>query len=120
MSGRYKFIPCFLLLVLCIIPAVAFGVPQIMSYQGTLHNKQGAPVTGDVSMTLKIYDVPTGDTGLLWHETKTVQVSNGVFNTQIGSATPLPPAIFAKDTLYLGIQVGADQEMVPGTVKFFV
>jgi hypothetical protein len=87
-------------------------VPQLINYQGELSNTSGTPVNGDVSITFTIYNAATaGD--VLWSETQTVSVSDGVFNVLLGSQTPFPADMFAGDERYLGVQVGVDLEMAP-------
>lgn len=63
-------------------------------------------------MTFSIYDVATEGVAI-WNETQSVQVSNGIFNVQLGSIQPLPLSVFMQDSLYLSVQVGADPEMAP-------
>jgi hypothetical protein len=87
--------------------------PQ-MSYQGQLTDDSGVPVTdGDYQMTFRLYSDdadPVGDA--VWSETQTVAVSDGLFNTTIGAASPITPSIFAQQ-LWLGVEVDADGEMSP-------
>lgn len=106
---RFLFVGIFLFLML---PSWAFCVPNLISYQGVLNDSGGVPVSATVNMTFKIYDAETGG-NLLWNETQSVQISNGVFNVQLGSVQALTSTVFQTNTLYLGIQVGADAEMVP-------
>jgi len=86
------------------------AVPQKINYQGYLTNSTGTPVDGTVSMVFTIYDVSTGGTPL-WSETRSVEVSGGIYSVNLGevSALSLP---FDKP-YYLGVKVGADSEMVP-------
>jgi hypothetical protein len=93
-------------------PLAAQSVPQLISYQGQLNDQSGAPVNGSIGLVFSIYDVPTGGAAL-WTETQTVQVSNGVFNVQLGAAQPVPTSLFEKEILYLGIKAGGDSEMMP-------
>jgi len=65
-----------------------------------------------INITFTLYNASTGGTAL-WNETQNVQVSNGLFNVQLGSVQQLSSAIILSDSLYLGIQVGADAEMLP-------
>jgi hypothetical protein len=93
------------------LPALA-AVPSTLNYQGQLTSAAGAPVSGTVSITFKLYDVASGGTAR-WTETQTVTVSNGQYNVTLGRpATPLDPALFTVQ-LYLGITVGTDAEMSP-------
>ena len=69
---------------------MAFGqVPQQLSYQGVLTDTQGNPVAnGNVQLTCKLYDTASGG-NLLWSETRQVTVTEGIFDTILGSGTPL-------------------------------
>jgi len=97
---------------LMLFHSAAFAIPRLISYQGTLNDANGLPVSSTVSITFNIYDVETGGVDL-WTETQNVAVSNGLFNVKLGSEQELPSSVFLSDELYLGIQVGADPEMVP-------
>lgn len=104
--------------MVCLAAAVVMGtlaaqsVPTLISYQGQLNNSSGVPVNGSISFVFSIYGVPTGGAAL-WTEAQTISVSNGIFNVQLGAVTAIPSMVFAADTLYLGIKVGADSEMTP-------
>ena len=90
----------------------AYPIPYLISYQGQLNDESGLPVNGSVSFEFRIYDVPGGGTAL-WTENQTLPVSNGVFNVHLGAVSPLPPSLASYNGLYLGVRVGADQEMTP-------
>lgn len=109
-----KRIAVFLSLLLSILAMspLAHAVPNLISYQGVLNDQNGHPVTGTVNITFRIFDVDTAGTAL-WNETQSVQVETGLFNVKLGFVQQLPASVFDSDSLYLGIQVGADAEMVP-------
>src|SRR5438128_1074077 len=90
--------------------SVHAAVPHQINYQGYLTAPGGAPVNGTVSMVLKVYNASTGGAAL-YTETQSVTVTNGVFNLLIGSITPLPLPFDVP--YYLGITIGADEEMEP-------
>jgi hypothetical protein len=98
--------------VLGITLSTAAAVPGRINYQGQLNDQNGVPVNATVSLVFSIYDVASGGTAL-WSETQSIVVSNGVFSVQLGAVVSLPSTLFARDTLYLGIRAGADQEMTP-------
>ena len=104
-----------LLAILMLVPLAARAqVPQTISYQGSLTDSGGAPITGAVSMTFGLYAAASGGTPL-WQETQaTVAVVNGAFDVVFGAdgGNPLDVSLFAGQ-LYLGITVGADAEMTP-------
>lgn len=109
---KFKSITLMSLLGLFIFSGSAHAIPNLISYQGVLNDDQGAPISSTVSMTFNMYDVLTGGSPL-WNETQSVQVSNGLFNVQLGTVNPIPSTVFYEDTLYLGIQVASDPEMTP-------
>lgn len=89
------------------------AVPYQMNFQGRLNDSTGAPMpNGTYNMTFRIYSGSTGGSPL-WSEIKLVSASQGVavttgglFSTQLGSVTPLPPAIFDTSTpLYLEVEL---------------
>ena len=104
------------------VPSVASAqVPTTMIHQGRLLDRAGAGVAGSQSLVYRIYDSATGGTAI-WTETLTVTLDDGYFSTQLGSTTPLTPAVFAGRTRFLGVTVGTDPEMTPrepiGSVPF--
>lgn len=95
------------------------GVPQMINYQGTLTNANGAAVAnGNYNIEFKIYSVASGGTAL-WSEkwdttTSQVPVVGGVFNVMLGYRVPIPENFFANyPVTYLSIKVGTDSEMLP-------
>jgi len=57
-----------LVLLVLMLPTLAQAVPNVMSYQGKLNDKNGVPVSGSVTMTFTIYDAATNGNAL-WIET---------------------------------------------------
>jgi hypothetical protein len=69
-------------------------VPHKINYQGYLTDADGNQITGDLDMTFKIYDSPTGGAPL-WSETQTsVRVGKGLFTVILGSVNPIPGDVF--------------------------
>lgn len=97
----------------------ADAAPGVISYQGTLTDGVGNPISGNVDMTFRLYDAPSGGTPL-WTETRTganaVPVSNGLFNVLLGSLTPIPSSVWNAVDVYLGVEVTGDTEMQPREV----
>ena len=58
------------------------AVEPMMNYQGRLLDSSGNPVNGNVNLIFRLYDIPTGGIEL-WSESKTVQVVNGLLNTDL-------------------------------------
>jgi len=85
--------------------------PKLVNYQGYLTDSVGAPITGTRSMVFGLYNAASAGT-LLWSETQaSVVVSNGIYQVNLGSVTPL--ALSFNQQYYLGIAVGGDPEMTP-------
>jgi YVTN family beta-propeller protein len=99
-----------LLMVIASMPAHA-AVPAALNYQGFLTNPTtGAPLTTAVgtplSITFKLYNAVSGGTAL-YTEVQPVTVTNGVFNVQIGTVTPL--SLPFDVPYWLEITIGAEK-----------
>jgi hypothetical protein len=106
-----RFLTLGTLAVLCAGPAAA-AIPGLMSYQGLLSDGNGAVVPdGDYPLTFKLYGVAVGGAAL-WSESEEVTVTDGVFNTYLGTITPFGATLFT-DSLWLGITVDGGSEMSP-------
>lgn len=93
----------------------ATGTFKQINFQGKVVNKTTGTNIADNSYTFvfTIYDAASGGT-TLWTETKSVTVTNGIFQTLLGSSTTLPASIdFNTDNIYLGINFNSDGEMSP-------
>ncbi len=88
----------------------------MLSYQGTLMDTSGNPVTGSIEMIFRIYNSLTSTTPL-WEEgrfaSNAVPVQNGLFNIMLGSFYPIPSTVWEEAELFLGVQIGSDVEMSP-------
>jgi hypothetical protein len=101
-----------LFVVLSALRIAVAAAPNTLGYQGHLADSGGNPITGDLSITFRLYDVVSGGSAL-WSEVQpAVQVDGGNMAVELGKATPLPPGIWGKQ-LYLGIQISGDTEMLP-------
>lgn len=82
-----------------IIFASCVGVPDLsteMSHQGRLLDSTGAPVVdGNYNFRYRIYHAATSGTPV-YTETKTVAVSDGLFDTTLGTTGVITPDIFAQ------------------------
>lgn len=95
-------------------PMAQAAIPGEVGYYGILRNQAGTIVTdGSYSIRFALYTTATGGTAA-WQETKSVSVRNGLFSTKLGSVTTLSPSLFTQ-SLYLGVKVGTDSEMLPRT-----
>jgi len=110
MAAIYK--NTLLILFFMLISTFVYAaVPQNISYQGILQNASGTPVSGTVSMTFSLYSSATGGNSL-WSESQpNVAVTNGRYNSILGSVTPIN-LTFDKQ-YYLGIAINSDPEMTP-------
>lgn len=87
-------------------------VPDTVGFEGQLTNSSGQPVAdGNYTITFSLYEVPSGGT-VLWSETQSVAVSDGLYSVQLGSVTSMSDTLFDASR-YLGIQVSGDSEMTP-------
>lgn len=95
---------------MCIQSLAATGPPLIINYQGTLTDAQGNPVTGQKTMSFRIYATPSATPAqALWNSQGVlVTVSKGVFSVNLGEPpqTPIPKNLFSdSDSRYLGVTV---------------
>jgi hypothetical protein len=90
------------------------AINPYINFQGKLTNPDGTNLTnGSYSIVFSIYTVASGGSNV-WTETKSVTVTDGIFQTSLGDTTALPGTVdFNTGTLYLGIKVGTDAEMTP-------
>jgi hypothetical protein len=102
-----------MILLLSWVPQAAWAQgPQTLGYEGRLAGPGGAPITANLTITFRLYDVLSGGSPL-WAETQTnVAVDGGNLAVELGSVTPLPRGVFGRQ-LYLGIQIAGDTEMAP-------
>ena len=108
-----------ILLALFLSAALFAAPPRIMNYQGKLTNSSGVALDGTYSIDFRIYAVETGGS-YIWHQTKTVTVTNGLFDVQLNlSLTSDTPDTSRGDTLkfdrpyWIALEVGSDGEMTP-------
>lgn len=86
-------------------------VPSTLSYQGTLTDKAGNPISATRTIVFRLYNIDSGGTAL-WAETQTLTVTGGRFGAVLGLSTSLDPSILSGDT-WLGIGVEGEPEMTP-------
>lgn len=101
------------------VPLAAAPNPSrgTIAYQGSLTDKNGTPLNGSYRMRFALYGQAVGGTAAWheeWAEADAIQVVNGQFHVLLGSKTLISPAaIEGVSTLFLGVQVGLDDEMLP-------
>lgn len=96
------------------------AVPQFINFQGQLLDSTGSPVTdGGHLLKFIIWNDPsaTDAANMKWNSNfQVINVSDGLFEYQLGSSVPLPDGLFSNDTiLFLGVTEGANPEMLPRT-----
>jgi len=100
----------FALIMICV--GSAFAEPSTLVHQGLLTSPGGAPLDTVVSMTFRLYNDVASPTAF-WTEAQTVTVTDGLYNVALGTITPFESGLSTDGTLWLGVQVGADSEMLP-------
>jgi len=93
------------------VPVLLGQIPRTISYQGVLTDNSGNPQPdGDYSFIFNFYEVSTGG-NLIWGETKTLNVSKGLFSTSLGDQTPFSSDVKFDKPYFLGIKVGSEPEL---------
>jgi len=101
-------------LALVIFGKVFAQVPRIMNYQGKLTDASGVALNGTYSITFRIYDDPTETDGhLLWCDTVTVNVVNGLFDVQLDLSHNGGDTLKFDRPYWIALEVGSDGEMTP-------
>ena len=96
--------PSLAALALLSTSSIAVAAPLTFSHQGRLFDVAGDPLTGAHTIAFSLHDAPAGG-ATLWSEPHTVQFDNGYYAVVLGSSSPLDPADFASDDVYLGLAV---------------
>jgi len=101
-----------ILLASVIIAQPNASVPSVMSFQGMLTNVDGSSYEdGEYELIFRLIRFQQGGNEyVMWEETQTVNVSNGVFSAILGSITVLPSNV--PGNAMLEIQVG-DEVLTP-------
>jgi hypothetical protein len=77
-------------------------VPYLINYQGMLTDDVGMPLDGTYSVRFYLAD----DIGtLLWDEEQSVVVTEGIYNAQLGSVSPLSASVFSGGHVYLQVVI---------------
>lgn len=91
-------------LVCFLLASVAIGaVPGQMNVQGRLMDA-GTPLSGAHPVAFKLYDAATGG-GLLWAESSSLDVVNGLFTATLGATNPIPGIAFDDQPRWLEVTV---------------
>src|SRR5581483_2688398 len=88
--------------------------PAIISYQGMLSDTAGRPIPDGVyTFEVSLWTGPDAATGtLLWTDSFEEIVSHSVFNIELGSHVPLPPAAILDRQLYVGLTINGDPHSI--------
>ncbi len=103
-------VACLVLLTTLLVTshfALAAPPPSTMNFQGRLRDDSGnIKPDGLYNMQFRIYTASTGGSAV-WSESRTganrIQLTNGLFSTQLGEVTPLPASLFDNTNLYFEI-----------------
>lgn len=93
----------------------AAGINNQVHFQGKVVDKTtGTNIpNGSYGFVFNVYNVSSGGS-TLWTESKSITVTDGIFQTFLGDVTPLPGSIdFNSDELYVGVNFNSDGEMTP-------
>ena len=105
-----SFFAAIITLVIVLTNVASADVPQLISFQGKLHDNAGEPLTGQYEITFRIYSTEEGGTAL-WTETSEVNCENGLYYVILGTTTPL--IIDFDEDYWLSVQIGDDEELFP-------
>ena len=89
---------------------------SVLSYQGILLDSEGSPINGLTDIIFAIYGEETSGAAL-WQESHSganaIPVIDGLVNITLGSLIPIPTSVWESPELFMGIKVGADDELAP-------
>jgi hypothetical protein len=101
----------------------AAGINKQINFQGKVVNTDGTNVsTASYTFLFCLYTTasPTtactsgADNDAVWRESKSITVTDGIFQTNLGDTTALPGSVdFNTDNIYLGINFNANGQMTP-------
>ena len=87
------------------------AMPVTSSVEGALLSSAGPAADGNYQVAFALYGAASGGSAV-WNEGPVLlAVKNGVFSWQLGSKTPLSPAVLSMATPFVGVQVGTDPEL---------
>ena len=90
--------------------------PKTLFFTGKLLDRLNNPINSPKDVTFSLYNHPTNfSNSLIWKEVHTISPnSDGTFSVVLGINNPLSESIFSEnEKLFLGIQVGSDEELSP-------
>lgn len=88
-------------------------VPASMVAEGWFFRADGTPETGTLSVRFALYTTATS-TAIVWQETQSLTLdARGYYSTLLGQSTPLDPAVFDGEVLWVGLRVADEAELSP-------
>ena len=103
----------------------AAGINKQINFQGKVVNTDGTNVTnGSYNFLLCLYTTASPATACttganndaVWRESKSLTVTDGVFQTGLGDTTALPGSVdFNTDNIYLGVNFNSNGQMTRRT-----
>lgn len=107
-SSKRRWMLVGMLAFAALAPRSAWASSKFLNVQGTLTDGSGNPLTGNHTVTFRLYTSSTVSvSSAIWTESLSVALSTGVFNVTLGNVTSLDPVLF-NQLYYLGIQVSGD------------
>ncbi|MBI1991641.1 MAG: hypothetical protein HYS71_00170 [Candidatus Omnitrophica bacterium] len=94
---------------------VSADIPRTIHYQGRLTELSGTPLTGEHTVTIRLYDAPTGGAEL-WKEQHAISMARedeGIVSIELGSRTPFPTPVTFNSSLWLTIEIDGAGELSP-------
>lgn len=93
----------------------AVEVPPYIHFSAILTDPAGAPVNGQMSIKVRLYQDESGGEAVFEEDFQAVMARDGLLGLTIGSRTDggVPAGLFAAGEIWLGVTVEADQEMTP-------
>jgi hypothetical protein len=85
-------------------------IPSLINYQGRLTDAQGNPVNGNRTMSIHIYDAPSGGNLTYSENVGNVAVTNGTYSFQFGSAGNGISGFLRGFSDYLTLSVNGSEE----------
>ena len=90
----------------------SFNEVFTFQYQGTLYDLSNDPLNGEFNLKFRLYTSEESNDPL-WEESHVnVQVHLGFFTVELGNEESLPLVEMKDSSLYLGLQVGDDEELL--------
>jgi hypothetical protein len=80
-------------------------VPGRVSFQGLLLDAAGNPVNGSANLAFGIFAAATGGAALWTESHPGVAAVDGIYDVELGSTTPLTPALLTGGARYLEVSV---------------